>query len=308
NGSRILFGARENGFGRGFKKVDILVLDEAQILSLKAMEDMVPATNAAPNGLVLMMGTPPRPNDPGEVFTDRRESALSGEDEDVFYVEMGADDNANPNDRAQWAKANASYPHRTPESAILRMRKLLGSVQSFMREGLGIWDKSSSGRKAFPAGSWDAVADKNPARVGVKSFGVKFSPDGSHMALAGHIHVEASRQVPMSAGTRWLVDFLVERRNDVSQIVIDGKAGIGYLANALKKRGVTGGVVMVPTLDQVMSFHSMFDRAVSQAEITHSGEPELDEQAKTALRRKIGTQGGFGWEAPLERSEERSVG
>src|SRR5699024_2566857 len=95
---------RENGFGRGFKKVDILVLDEAQILSLKAMEDMVPATNAAPNGLVLMMGTPPRPNDPGEVFTDRRESALSGEDEDVFYVEMGADDNANPNDRAQSAR------------------------------------------------------------------------------------------------------------------------------------------------------------------------------------------------------------
>ena len=307
NGSRILFGARENGFGRGFKKVDILVLDEAQILSLKAMEDMVPATNAAPNGLVLMMGTPPRPNDPGEVFTDRRESALSGEDEDVFYAEMGADDDANPNDREQWAKANASYPHRTPEAAILRMRKLLGSVQSFMREGLGVWDKNSSGRKAFPAGSWDAVADKNPPRVGVKSFGVKFSPDGSHMALAGalrapdgHIHVEGIKQVPMSEGTQWLVDFLVERRNDVSQIVIDGKAGIGYLANALKKRGVTGGVVLVPTLDQVMSFHSMFDRAVSQSEITHSGEPELDAQAKTAIRRKIGTQGGFGWAAPLE--------
>ena len=34
-------------------------LDEAQILTEKAMEDMVPATNAAPNGLVLMMGTPP---------------------------------------------------------------------------------------------------------------------------------------------------------------------------------------------------------------------------------------------------------
>ena len=151
------------------------------------------------------------------------------------------------------------------------------------------------------------MADKNPPRVGVKSFGVKFSPDGSHMALAGalrapdgHIHVEGIKQVPMSEGTQWLVDFLVERRNDVSQIVIDGKAGIGYLANALKKRGVTGSVVMVPTLDQVMSFHSMFDRAVSQSEITHSGEPELDAQAKTAIRRKIGTQGGFGWAAPLE--------
>ena len=105
NGSRILFGARENGFGRGFAKVDILVLDEAQILSEKAMEDMVPATNAAPNGLVLMMGTPPRPGDPGEVFSNRREAALSGEDEDVLFVEFSADQDACPDDRAQWAKA-----------------------------------------------------------------------------------------------------------------------------------------------------------------------------------------------------------
>ena len=107
NGSRVLFGAREHGFGRGFAKVDVLVLDEAQILTESAMEDMVPATNAAPNGLVLMMGTPPRPKDPGEVFTNRREAALSGEDEDVLYVEFSADDNARPGPRAarsRWRK------------------------------------------------------------------------------------------------------------------------------------------------------------------------------------------------------------
>ncbi|MUP49193.1 terminase, partial [Veillonellaceae bacterium M2-8] len=65
NGSRILFGARESGFGRGFAMVDVIVFDEAQILTENALSDMVPATNAAPNGLVLMMGTPPRPKDPG---------------------------------------------------------------------------------------------------------------------------------------------------------------------------------------------------------------------------------------------------
>lgn len=35
NGSRILFGAREHGFGRGFAKVDVLIFDEAQILTVK---------------------------------------------------------------------------------------------------------------------------------------------------------------------------------------------------------------------------------------------------------------------------------
>src|SRR5699024_5620552 len=96
-----------------FAKVDVLVLDEAQILTEKAMEDMVPATNAAPNGLVLMMGTPPRPADPGEVFTSRREAALSGDDSDVLYVELSADKDCSPDDRRQWAKANPSFPFRT---------------------------------------------------------------------------------------------------------------------------------------------------------------------------------------------------
>jgi len=61
NGSRILFGAREGGFGRGFAGVDILVFDEAQILGQKALDDMVPAVNTAPNPLVIRLGTPPRP-------------------------------------------------------------------------------------------------------------------------------------------------------------------------------------------------------------------------------------------------------
>src|SRR5699024_6178941 len=121
NGSRILFGAREHGFGRGFAKIDVLVLDEAQILSEKAMEDLVPATNASPNGLALLAGTPPRPSDPGEVFTMRREAALSGEDKDVLYIEFSADKNANPDDRSAWRKANPSFPSRTTEGAILRM-------------------------------------------------------------------------------------------------------------------------------------------------------------------------------------------
>lgn len=306
NGSRILFGARENGFGRGFKQVDILVLDEAQILTLKAMEDMVPATNAAPNGLVLMMGTPPRPNDPGEVFTDRREAALSGEDEDVLYVEMAADEDANPNDRDQWGKANPSYPHRTSETAILRMRKLLGSVQSFMREGLGIWDKQSKGRKAFLAATWNSRASE-PVTDGIMSFGVKFSADGAEVGLSGaikaddgRIHIEGIRQAPMTDGTQWLVDYLVERKDRAAQIVIDGKSGVGYLVNALRAERVGAKVVLVPTLDQVITYHSMLDRAVTQAEVTHSGDPDFDAQATSAVRRKIGNNGGFGWEAPTE--------
>lgn len=306
NGSRILFGARESGFGRGFAKVDVLVLDEAQILSEKAMEDMVPATNASPNGLVLLMGTPPRPADPGEVFRSRRESALSGDDADVLYVELSAEANANPDDRKQWSKANPSFPFRTGEGAILRMRKLLGSIESFKREGLGIWDERQVGKRAFAPGAWEARVAPAPDE-GVRSFGVKFAPDGVTVAVAGalrlpdgRVHVEAIREAPMSEGTQWLVDFLVERKSRVAQIVIDGKAGVGYLVNALRAEKVGKLVIQIPTVDQAIMAHSMLDRAVVQGEVTHSGQADLDVQVEAATRREIGKAGGFGWQSGIE--------
>jgi hypothetical protein len=45
NRSRIEFGARERGFGRGKQKVSLLVLDEAQIMTEAALENMVPSMN-----------------------------------------------------------------------------------------------------------------------------------------------------------------------------------------------------------------------------------------------------------------------
>lgn len=308
NGSRILFGARESGFGRGFAEVDVLVLDEAQILTEKAMEDMVPATNAAPNGLVLMMGTPPRPSDPGEVFMNRRAAALSGDDPDVLYVEFSADPNAKPDDRKQWAKANPSYPRRTTESAILRMRKLLGSVESFLREGLGIWDEAALTKKAINGAAWDALAIPAAAvpTDGRRVFAVRFSVDGSSVALAAAIrpdgdrpiHIEGIKLASMGDGTAWLVDWLIERHEKAAQIVIDGKAGVGYLVNALHEARVPKSVIITAGTDTITTASSMLELAIQSKAATHRGQEELDAQVKAAEKRKIGTNGGIGWAAP----------
>ena len=307
NGSRILFGARENGFGRGFAKVDALILDEAQILTEKAMEDMVPATNSSENALVIMVGTPPRPSDPGEVFTNRREEALSGEDKDVLYVEMSADKKANPDDRKQWSKANPSFPGRTGEGAILRMRRLLGSVESFMREGLGIWDEKQIGLKAVEGSAWDLCASGELSSDGRRVIGVRFTPDGSTVAVAGALKpevdgepfvVEPIAQRPAGDGTQWLVDFLVERHSDLAQIVIDGKSGVGYLVNALRAEGVSAKTILTPSTDDATGAHSIMEAAIRNQDIVHPANEDLDGQVKAALKRKIGTAGGFGWDAP----------
>ena len=89
NGSRIMFGARENGFGRGLHSADIEVFDEAQILTVKALDNLIPIVNTSPNPLVVLMGNPPKPGDQSEAFAEKRANALAGSD-GMLYVELSA--------------------------------------------------------------------------------------------------------------------------------------------------------------------------------------------------------------------------
>ena len=42
--------------------------------------------NQALNPLIILMGTPPKPTDPGEVFVNLRTEALAGTAQGVLYV------------------------------------------------------------------------------------------------------------------------------------------------------------------------------------------------------------------------------
>ena len=151
NGSRILFGARERGFGRGIPGVDILVFDEAQILSDKALANMLATMNVSLFGLALFIGTPPRPEDDSEVFERLRRQAYAGDLHDGAWIEFGAPRGTDPKDRRGWTVANPSYPKRTPAESIMRLQRKL-KPDDFLREGLGIWDEDD-GPKIMP--KWD---------------------------------------------------------------------------------------------------------------------------------------------------------
>lgn len=315
NGSRILFGAREQGFGRGFDKVDVLVLDEAQILTEAAMTDMVPATNAAPNGLVLMMGTPPRPKDPGEVFTNRRKDALSG-DEDTAFVEFSADRGAKVIDWDQLAKANPSYPHRTSRTAVLRMQKLLGSDINFYREAYGIWDDLDGGSRLIPADTWKALGVEQPI-AGVPSFGVAFSGDGLRTSVAGamkhevgvHVELIGARSGAVEAGIEQLADWLEARWRKTAVIVISGRAGAALLHKALRDRGVPEKVLRVAsTVDYTTACASLL-KAVHDGTLSHldhPGQAVLDESVAISDRKERGARGSgaWGWQATTADGDE----
>lgn len=228
NGSRILFGARERGFGLGFDEVDVEVFDEAQRLAESALDDMIPATNQSrqPAGaLLLFMGTPPRPTDPGGVFTRMRTEALSGEDGDTGWIEFGADPGFVPtpapapltaSDWEQVAKANPSFPADTPREAILRMRKKLGP-ESFLREGLGIWDDEDTG-PGLDHKRWKSLADPSAEQGSGQVFGIATAPDRSWAAVAaawrrpdGGVQVMIADYRPTTAWVKGRVDELRAR-------------------------------------------------------------------------------------------------
>jgi phage terminase large subunit-like protein len=330
NGSRILFGAREGGFGRGFDEVDIIIFDEAQILTEKAIEDMVAAANQSrwePGALVFFMGTPPRPVDPGETFTNRREGALKFREgkeygapsvgEDGVYVECSADQDADPDDREQWKKGNPSYPLRTPLRSMLRLRKLLPSIDSWRREGLGIWDRVSFVAPTIVPKAWGLLAipaEERPA--GRLVVGVKFSVDGAYAGLsvatrpvlAGvPVHVSGLRVASTAEGLSWIVQWCVARKDKIAQIVIDGKGADQVLVKALTDAGFrplargqdhTKHFLRVPTFAEYVAAMETFLKAVEAENLTHSGDKTLADQVAGAVKKARGQAGGWGW-SPL---------
>lgn len=215
SGSRIMFGARENGFGRGLHSVDVAVFDEAQILTVRAMDNMIPVLNTSPNPLVVYMGNPPKPGDQCDAFTEKRMHALN-HDGNLLYVELAADKDADSDDREQWAKANPSYPKRTSEQAIMRMRNNL-SDDSFRREALGIWDETATAYAISPD-LWQAAAVDDVPEGGTVSFGIDMPPDRSVLTIGAALrYADGSAIVQMAnikdarqAGTMWAVDMLAE--------------------------------------------------------------------------------------------------
>lgn len=301
NGGRILFGAREQGFGRGFSGIDIEVFDEAQILTERALDDMIPATNAAPNPLIIYMGTPPRPSDPSEVFTSKRKALIEGVDKDGLYLEFSADRSADLDDRSQWSKANPSYPLRTSESSILRMRRQL-SDDSFRREALGVWAQHTT-VGAINIDLWEqgTVDARQPG--GLTSYGLDMSPDRRWLCIAACTKYEdgtaqiglAEMRDTSQEGTMWAVNWLKDRWPDTAGIGIDSISPAMTLMPELVAAHMKP---LVFTTRQVGQASGRFMDMLTQGQLRHLAENKqqpLWDSIKGATTRPLGKAGQFGW-------------
>lgn len=274
NGSRILFGARERGFGRGIAGVDVLISDEAQILSQRAMQDMLATMNTSRLGLHVYAGTPPKPGDNSENFSRMRQEAKAGEAVDMVWIEFGAEDGGDIDDPVQWAKANPSVPHRTPLMSIQRLRRRLDDG-GFRREALGLWDADEA--SVFDLERWTAlkIPDASPPKSAALVIDV--SPDRrySTIGVAGELDDEKTliMALPLRGTNTVLgrVRKLLEER-DIVDVAITGGA-----ARALEGDLVKAGIdyAKLGTSDMAAAYATL-QEAIKAGSVAHIGQDELD--------------------------------
>lgn len=299
NGSRILFGARESGFGVGFANVGMLVIDEVQRAATKTMDDLLPTTNAAANPLVLCMGTPPRPTDDGEVFTMLRQEATTGESGDVLYVELGASRRFDMADDAEfWRQlrtVNPSFPHRVGERAILRNRKGL-SEDSVFREVFGLWDEITKQFSPINGALWRDAVDAGPSDA-AKPAALAVDMSHSREISVGACWVEDDsahvEEVWAGVDEPGAVDWIVERAGRQMLVLVDSYSPATSMVPALKARGVK---VHVGTASDMAKACGMFVSDLEADRLTHADQQPVNEARDGARKRPIGAAGGWGYD------------
>src|SRR5690606_2376441 len=199
NGSTIQFKARSGSGSRGFSS-DCLMLDEAQILSQRAWVSINSTMSAMPNPQVWLLGTPPPPEDDGEVFASVRRSAIGGGSTSVAWLEWSADPKAPNFDPAseytRWS-ANPAWNVRINHEVVQGEYETY-PPDRFSLDRLGVWASDAGATRLITEQEWSLTGvDSPPATVGVKTFGVAFSFDGTRVAVCGALRHEAGVHVEL---------------------------------------------------------------------------------------------------------------
>lgn len=309
NGSRVFFRARERGALRGFKKIGLLVIDEAQILSDAAKASMLPTQNRAYDPQTIYMGTPPGPRDMGEAFTRQRAKALAGRAHSTFYVEYSADNGCDPLDRGQWRKANPSYPRHTSDDAIVELYDGL-TGDDFQREALGIWSEHSS-TAAIDWARWDEATVDKRLDGGVMSFGIDMNPSRTRLTIGACMrydddtaHIElAEYRDTVQDGTMWAVNLLAKVWDDTAAVAIDSQSPATVLLPELQEAGITVTVTNSTDMGQACGRVQDMLRDGTLTHLPEHGQEPLWNAVRKATLRPIGKNGMFAWNRPDDETD-----
>jgi hypothetical protein len=302
NGARVKFLARTRNGGRG-QHGDLLIFDEAQELDEDAQASFLPAISASLNPQAIYVGTPPDSISSGYVFRNLRKRILNGDTKQASWFEFSVKDMNDIANKERWAETNPALGRRILLSTIEGEFEQM-SPDKFARERLGWWAPVVEHKEdyAIPEAVWMACASAEPKPEGKTAFGIKFSADGSEVALAGAvIPAEGPARISLieyrstGEGTKWLADWLNARYEKASCVVIDGKNGVDVLVDKISDTWRYKGSVMRPGVKEVIASVSLLVDSLNEKTITWFQDQEpLKESATTATKRPIAGGWGFG--------------
>ena len=302
SGARVKFLARTRNGGRG-QHGDLLIFDEAQELDTDDQASFIPAISASLNPQTIYVGTPPDPNIAGDVFRRIRDKAISKETKATSWFEFSVKDIGDVKDRDRWAATNPALGRRILLSSIEGECEQM-SPDTFARERLGWWSPIAAEKVdyAIPSAIWDACASEQEKPNGKTAYGVKFSPDGSIVALCGAVipengqgRISLIEMRNTSHGTQWLADWLNARYESAGCVVIDGRNGVDVLIEKIKDTWKSKLSIIRPSVREVIAATSLLVNDLTEKNITwFKGQEVLRESAITSVKRPISGGWGFG--------------
>lgn len=295
NGSRIRFVARSKHQVRGFS-VDLLVIEEAMILTDTAWSSLMPALSAK-DGQIWLIGTAPLPT--SEVLRRYAVLGRSGEQMDLAHFEWAASLEAVPSDIEAIAQANPALGRLRLDWVMEELRGM--KPEDYGRERLGWWREDET-PSPFPPGSWDALTYQGHLDVvGTPCFSVDVSPMRDSSTIGVAANTDADRPlvevVEAQRGTSWVVPKLQEvlERYPATEVIVDRSAWAASLADDIRAAGIT---VHETNAAEVSTAAGQFLEAVLEAKFFHRGDPRLTTAVEGARQRPIGERWGWDRKTP----------
>ncbi len=291
----------KGGLGEGF---DLLVIDEAQEYTDDQESALKYVVTDSRNPQTIFCGTPPTPVSSGTVFTKLRNATLSGATANGGWAEWSVEKQSNVRDKELWYETNPSL------GTIFTERSVLDEVGTddvdFNIQRLGLWLKYNQ-KSAISKAEWaELKTSVLPELTGPLHVGIKYGVDGQHVAMSIAVKTKEKRVFietidcrDVKAGNQWIISFLMSAQ--VEKVIIDGANGQQLLADEMKDTKLKKPIL--PTVKEIILANASFEQGIFQANISHMGQPSIDQIVGNCEKRAIGSNGGFGYKAQKEGME-----
>lgn len=317
NGGIIEFSARSRQAVRGFDGIDLVIYDEAQELTDDQVEAIMATLSASSTGnrQIIYAGTPPYPGCPGTVFSRRREVCIESPGKHDSWHEWSVDakkiEDIDIKSTKLWYQTNPALGYRLSEEFTKEECRTMDPA-GFARERLGWWAPTITtvADIALNVDFWKKCASDEMKPEGKTAYGIKFSPDGAEVALAGAVipkqgktRITLLKKQDTGKGLRWLSDWLNARYTKASCVVIDGKNGVDVLVDRMADIWKVKDSVIRPTAKIMIAAVSMLIDSVNEQTVSwYDKQEELNDSAITSIKRPISGGFGFGGEnsTPIE--------